>query len=266
MSFLFFRAWIPWLLFLGGLPLFLKDRKRQLVRRRGKGYAGAVSDRDTAGVYVSSGRIRGGERFREALKELKKIYSEESFIVSEFTYLTVQTGLNRSIESLLEDLGERSRVEDIRNFAEVFYTAKRTGGDLMAIMRNTISSIQQRQETRMEIETTLAGKMMEQNMMSAIPMLILGVRFPHLAGVSGGDVHQPGRKNRDGGLPCNLRGSLPVGQENYDDRGIEGEDRNRTEMKYEKHRKIHFSDWENSLRINGEWRVRKEKIKGWWEI
>ena len=89
--------------------------------------------------------------------------------MSEFTYLTVQTGLNRSIESLLEDLGREAGVEDIRNFAEVFTRPKRTGGDLMAIMRNTISSIQQRQETRMEIETTLAGKMMEQNMMSAIP-------------------------------------------------------------------------------------------------
>lgn len=174
MSFLFFRAWIPWLLFLGGLPLFLKDRKRQLVRRRGRD----MQEQFLTGIQLVCTSLQAGyaveNAFGEALKELKKIYSEESFIVSEFTYLTVQTGLNRSIESLLEDLGERSRVEDIRNFAEVFYTAKRTGGDLMAIMRNTISSIQQRQETRMEIETTLAGKMMEQNMMSAIPMLILG--------------------------------------------------------------------------------------------
>ena len=72
------------------------------------------------------------------------------------------------------DLGKRSHAEDIRNFAEVFCTAKRTGGDLITVIRNTVSCIQQKQETRMEIETNLAGKIMEQNMMSMIPVGILG--------------------------------------------------------------------------------------------
>ena len=105
MSFLFFRAWIPWLLFLGGLPLFLKDRKRQLVRRRGRD----MQEQFLTGIQLVCTSLQAGyaveNAFGEALKELKKIYSEESFIVSEFTYLTVQTRLNRSIESLLEDLG-----------------------------------------------------------------------------------------------------------------------------------------------------------------
>ena len=81
----------------------------------------------------------------------------------------------------------------------------------MAIMRNTISSIQQRQETRMEIETTLAGKMMEQNMMSAIPMLILGyvsLTSPEFLEVM---YTSPAGKIVSGGLPCNLRGQPACG-------------------------------------------------------
>lgn len=174
MSFLFFRSWIAWLLLLSGLPLFLRDRRKELAHRRQVEMQGQF----LTGIQLVCTSLQAGyaveNAFGEALRELRKIYSAEAFVVAEFEYLVAQTGLNRSIEALLADLGERSGVEDIQNFAEVFYTAKRTGGDLMAIMRNTISCIQQRQETRMEIETTLAGKVMEQNMMSVIPILILG--------------------------------------------------------------------------------------------
>lgn len=173
-SFLFFRSWIAWILLFPGVYFFLKDRRRELARKREVEMEGQF----LTGIQLVCTSLQAGyaveNAFGEAAAELRKIYSGEAFVVTEFDYIVSQTKLNRSIESLLSDLGERSRVEDIQNLAEVFYTAKRTGGDLMAIMRNTISCIQQRRETRMEIETTLAGKVMEQNMMSVIPLLILG--------------------------------------------------------------------------------------------
>ena len=57
--------------------------------------------------------------------------------------------------------------------AAVFLTAKRSGGDLLLIIRNTTFCIRQKQETMQEIETALSGKIMEQNIMSMIPLLIL---------------------------------------------------------------------------------------------
>ncbi len=111
---------------------------------------------------------------REAWKELRRIYTEESFIIREFQLLVNQSEMNRSMEQLFMDLGKRSGVEDIQSFAEVFLTARRTGGDLLSVIRNTCSCIRQKQETLLEIETCLAGKVMEQNIMSAVPLLILG--------------------------------------------------------------------------------------------
>ena len=81
--------------------------------------------------------------------------------------------MSRNIEDLLMDLGRRSGVEDIISFAEVFLTAKRSGGDLLLIIRNTASCIRQKHETMQEIETCLSGKVMEQNIMSLVPVLIL---------------------------------------------------------------------------------------------
>ena len=78
------------------------------------------------------------------------------------------------IEGLLLDLGRRSHVDDVRNFAEVFQTAKRTGGDLMSIIRNTVSAIQSKNETRQEIEANITGKVSEQRIMCIVPLALIG--------------------------------------------------------------------------------------------
>lgn len=44
---------------------------------------------------------------------------------------------------------------------------------MLAVIRNTVSCIRQKQETMQEIETCLAGKVTEQNIMSLVPILIL---------------------------------------------------------------------------------------------
>ena len=81
--------------------------------------------------------------------------------------------MNQNLEELLQSLAIRSGIEDIRNFAEIFAIAKRSGGNLIAIIRNTIQSISQKNDTRKEIEVVLSAKKMEQNMMSLIPCVIL---------------------------------------------------------------------------------------------
>ena len=87
--------------------------------------------------------------------------------------MDAQIAMSRSIEELFLDFGRRCAIADIQSFAEVFLTAKRSGGDLPAVIRNTASCIRQKRETMQEIETCLAGKVMEQNIMSLIPILIL---------------------------------------------------------------------------------------------
>lgn len=109
----------------------------------------------------------------EAVKELYRVYDPDTVIIREFKLIEGQVHMNQNMEELLLDFGRRSAVEDIRSFAEVFMTAKRSGGDLISIIRNTIFCIRQKQETMQEIETSLSGKIMEQNIMSLIPILIL---------------------------------------------------------------------------------------------
>ena len=93
--------------------------------------------------------------------------------MQEFRSMVSQLQMNQNLEDLLQSLAIRSGIEDIRNFAEIFAVSKRSGGNLIAIIRNTVQSISQKNETRKEIQVVLSAKKMEQNMMSVIPCLIL---------------------------------------------------------------------------------------------
>lgn len=111
--------------------------------------------------------------FREAIEELILLYGEDGRIVKEFRYIVNRSSLGENIEDVIEDFAKKSEVEDIMYFAEVFRYAKRNGGDLIAIIRNTAESIRDRLETGMEIETVISGKKMEQQVMYCVPFGII---------------------------------------------------------------------------------------------
>ena len=69
------------------------------------------------------------------MKDLARLYEKGSDILDEFRYIESQLRLSVPVEELFLDLGKRSGVEDIENFAAVFYTAKRTGGDMTQVLQ-----------------------------------------------------------------------------------------------------------------------------------
>lgn len=172
-GYLFYRSVAAFVLLLGLFPLFIKIRRENGKKKRQQMLAEqflngmqSVSTALTAGYSVETA-------FEEALKELENMYDENALIVGEFRYIVTQLHMNRNLEELLCGLAMRSGIEDIRDFADVFSAAKRTGGNLISIIRNTILCVSQKEETRMEIQTCLSAKRLEQNIMSLVPCLIL---------------------------------------------------------------------------------------------
>lgn len=172
-SYLFYRSAAAFLFLLVLFPVFLKMRRETEKKKRQQQLASqflggmqSVATALTAGYSVETA-------FEEALKELRSIYDEETMIIGEFSYIVTQLHMNRNLEELLCGLAMRSGIEDIRDFADVFSAAKRTGGNLVSVIRNTILCVSQKEETRMEIQTCLSAKKLEQNIMSMVPCLIL---------------------------------------------------------------------------------------------
>lgn len=111
--------------------------------------------------------------FRESYAELTVLYGKEALIVKEFAAMLKQMRLSIIVEEVVQDFADRSGVEDIQNFAQVFSMANRSSGGLISIMDATTDTISQKIEVEREIQTMIQGKKTEQLIMSLVPMGML---------------------------------------------------------------------------------------------
>lgn len=126
------------------------------------------------GILALSAALNAGysveNAFGEATRDLALLYEEDADIIREFAGITKQLAMNKTVEECLVDLGERTGIEDVENFAEIFQTAKRTGGDIMDIIQKTGSNIEERMEIQREMNTLIAQKKLEGKIMSVVPL------------------------------------------------------------------------------------------------
>lgn len=171
---LFYRSFLISIFF--SIPigiLFLRYYKRTLLERRRKQLSVSFKDLLESLVSALSAGYSMENAMAAAKKDLLLIYEEESLIICELKYMAQKLGLGYGMGQVLTEWGERSGLEEIADFARIYTTAKRTGGNLVAIMRQTGKSISEKIELRREIETMIAGKKLESKFMSAVPLLIL---------------------------------------------------------------------------------------------
>ncbi len=111
--------------------------------------------------------------FKEAKMDLLLLYGNNSVMVKELDIINSKLMLNQPLENVLMEFARRCEVEDINNFAEVFQTAKRTGGHLIDIARSSADKISNKIETSREIRTMVSGKRMEGRIMALMPLAII---------------------------------------------------------------------------------------------
>lgn len=126
-----------------------------------------------------------GYSLENAIKETKKdldiLYNGQTAIQREFNYMIRQIFIQVPMEQILEEWAERVNQEDLRDFVNVFVTARRSGGDILSIIRDSIGQIRDKIEVEREIETLVAAKKYEFKVMSVVPFGIIGymkISFP----------------------------------------------------------------------------------------
>ncbi len=108
-----------------------------------------------------------------AASDLRMMFEEKEPIVKEFRRMEYRIAGGASAEAVLTEFGERSGVADIRNFAGIFVIAKRTGGDVVKVIRSATDTLYQKQEVMREIHTILLSKQFEVGIMKAMPYLMI---------------------------------------------------------------------------------------------
>ncbi len=180
----FFSMWLllmlfydfPLLCLMLSIPFtfgFLKYYKTVLINKRRRRLA--VSFKDFTEALISA--LSAGYSMENAVSEVKKdlmlIYSDKDFIICEIQYILQQTALNIPLDDLFSDWGERSGCEDIIDFARIYNTAKKSGGNLITVMKQTAKNIGDKIEIKREIDTMISGKKLESKIMCLIPLFII---------------------------------------------------------------------------------------------
>jgi tight adherence protein B len=114
--------------------------------------------------------------FQDTLIDLRLLYPDpRAFIVSELETINRRIENGETIELALKDLSERSQVDDIEQFTEVFVTCKRTGGNLVHVIRRTASIIQEKLDIQQEISVMMAQKRFESRVLAFAPVIVIAV-------------------------------------------------------------------------------------------
>ncbi len=172
-SYVFYRSVIAFILILPGLVPWLKyktagykeKRKEQLKLQFKETMISVIAGLE-AGYSVENAFIK-------AYPDMCLLYGNSAYMCEELKWISRNLRNNSNLEELLSDLAGRSHVPEIRDFADVFAIAKRSGGDLPQILRDTAALINEKIEVKREIDTLISAKKMEQTIMNVVPFGII---------------------------------------------------------------------------------------------
>lgn len=173
MGYFFYRSLLITVLCMPLIIVFLKIKEGELCEKRKNQLQIQFKD-----ILVSvNTSVRAGysleNAFRESYKDIVMFYGEDSIAADELR--TIIRGLNNNVNitNLISDLGERSHVSDIRDFAGILVIGKKSGGKLPEILDSYIRVAEERVSVLEEIETIISSQKYEQRIMNCVPFFII---------------------------------------------------------------------------------------------
>lgn len=155
------------------IPIYLKMRKKEDYNRKLNVKKVEFSDGMQAVSFALNTGYSIENAFVQASGELELLYGQNSDIVKEFCMIVRRIKRNENLEDIMEDYARKVNVDDISYFAGIFRYAKRSGGDIPEIIRQTSKIIHEKAEVQNEIDTIISGRKLEQKVMTFIPFGII---------------------------------------------------------------------------------------------
>jgi tight adherence protein B len=156
--------------------LYPKLRTKELINKRKQ----ELGLQFKQALYSLSSALGAGKSienaFREVVNDLRLLYPDPStHIIREFEIINRSVENGDSIEKAVVNFAERADVEDIHSFADVFVTCKRTGGDLVEVIRSTSNIIGDKLDIQQEIVVLIAQKKLESQILTLAPLAMVAL-------------------------------------------------------------------------------------------
>lgn len=172
-GYIFYRSMIFALLLTPISFFYPKIRTKQMIQKRKKELKLQFKD----ALQSLSSSLHAGKSFesamRSAIADLLIQYETDSYIIREFEIIVRRLESNETIERAFDEFAERSKLEEIQNFAEVLEICKRTGGNLITAIKSSTDIIAEKIEVLNDISSILAEKKLEQNILSIMPVAMV---------------------------------------------------------------------------------------------
>ena len=108
-----------------------------------------------------------------AKRDLGKMYSEDAEILIQLQLVEKKLRLNMPFEKALQEMAENLGYEEIKDFVNVITIIKRTGGNAIKVIKDTVEKLVSEIELRQELEVMVAAKKLEQQVMIYMPAFII---------------------------------------------------------------------------------------------
>ncbi|MDQ0111153.1 type II secretion system F family protein [Paenibacillus harenae] len=113
--------------------------------------------------------------FVSTLDDLRLLYPDpRTELLIEFQIISNRLDNAVPLEQALRNFAERAGIDEITQFADALAACKRSGGDLIEVMKRTSAIIGEKLETEQEIAVMIAQKRFEGKIMMAVPFVFLG--------------------------------------------------------------------------------------------
>ncbi|RDW21715.1 type II secretion system F family protein [Oceanobacillus chungangensis] len=173
-GYLFYESYIAAVI-LGALGLLypkvqkkaLLEKRKEKLKLQFKEAIASLSSSLAAGRSIENS-------FKEVVVDLYLLYPDpNTFIIQEFEVINRRVENGETIENAILDFSIRSDLEDIQNFANVFITCKRTGGNLVEVIRRTSDIISEKIDIQQEVSVMISSKKFESKLMSIAPLAMI---------------------------------------------------------------------------------------------
>jgi len=172
-GYLFYKSWIAIAIIIFGFPVYLKEQKKKKIMNR----KSQLRNQFKEVIIAVSSSLRAGysieNAFIEASSDIKMLFGEDSMMFRELMLLQKGMENNITLERQLAFLADRSGIEEIIEFSEVFQIAKRNGGDMNGIILRCSNIICEKTEVIKEIEVVVHAKQFEQKIMNLVPIFVI---------------------------------------------------------------------------------------------
>lgn len=152
---------------------FFKEKKRILVQKRMRQMRIELKEFLNALIAALQTGRSMENAFAEALKDTARFLERDTVFILEMRRICAGVEVGEPLEKMLAEFSGRSHMEELEYFSQVFSIGKRSGGNMIAIMKNTIRMLQERMDAEEEIATTIAEKQFEFRVMTVVPLAII---------------------------------------------------------------------------------------------